>query len=223
MINYRHYKTIIQHNSSRISKYELANIITHGIGVLLCLIFIPFLIRQGFEQSDPAIWFGVIIFGLSIFFVYLSSTAYHIVQEKGLKRQLQIIDHIAIYFLIAGTHTPLILMFLNNSRGQSYLIFLWCLVVIGVIYKLFFFGKYPLGSVIYYVVLAWMAVLILPDMLDQMSEATLYWLLVGGAFYTFGVIFFLWEKLPFHHSIWHVFVMLGGACHYVSIYSAISV
>ena len=206
---------------SKISKYELANIITHGIGVLLCLIFIPNLISQGLEHPDPAVWFGVIIFGLSIFFVYLSSTAYHIVQEKRLKKQLQIIDHIAIYFLIAGTHTPLILMFLNNARGQSYLIFLWCLVTIGVIYKLFYFGKYPLGSVFYYLALAWMAVFTVPDMLDQMNENTLFWLLTGGGFYTFGVIFFLWEKLPFHHSIWHVFVMLGGVCHYLSIYSAI--
>ena len=129
-------------------KDELANVITHGFGALMCLVFIPNLLWAGSKKGDQNLLAGLIIFGVSLFLVYLASTFYHIVQDAQLKYRLRIVDHISIYFLIAGTHTPFLLYYLNNGTGQFYLILLWTLVLIGTIYKLFFFASIFLSNLV---------------------------------------------------------------------------
>ena len=130
------------------------------------------------------------------------------------------LDHISIYFLIAGTHTPLLLLYLDNEVGRFYLILIWALVALGVLYKLFFFGKSELVSVIFYMVLGWMAVFTLPKMYPLMAEGVMQWIIAGGIFYTLGVIFYIWDRLPFNHSIWHLFVIAGSSGHFAAVLTA---
>ena len=197
-------------------KEELANAFTHGIGVVLCLVGVPLLLALGAQQGNGYEVLGLSIFGFSLLLVYLISTIYHSITGPQWKHKLRIADHISIYFLIAGTHTPLLIYFLNNSIGYFYLILLWTLVAIGIAYKLFFFGKLKLLSVLFYLCLGWMAVFTIPPMLDQMPPYCLHWIIIGGIFYTLGVIFYLWETLPYHHAIWHVFVLGGSFGHYMA-------
>ena len=196
---------------------ELASAITHGIGVLLCLVGVPILLGLATKEGT---WFqllGLSIFSFSLLLVYATSTIYHSIAIPRWKSKLQIADHISIYFLIAGTHTPFLLYYLNNSTGHFYLFLLWFLVLIGLIYKLFFFGKFRIFSVLFYLALGWMAVFTIPPMLGDMRNECLQWIIIGGAFYTSGVLFYLWESLPYHHAIWHLFVIGGSLGHYIAL------
>ena len=199
------------------SNEEWASAYTHGIGALLCLIGTPVLLTLGAQKGA---WFeilGLSIFSFSLLLVYATSTIYHSISIPKWKYKLQVADHISIYFLIAGTHTPFLLYYLNNSTGYVYLAILWGLVLFGLFYKLFFFGKFRIFSVLFYLGLGWMAVFTIPPMLDQMTSACLYWIIIGGAFYTAGVLFYLWESLPYHHAIWHLFVIGGSLGHFIAL------
>lgn len=204
---------IINHHEERL------NVWTHAIGVLITVLGIPFLIQSGLKTGNFSFVIGLCIFCLSLLMVYVISTAYHYIEQPKLKYTFQIIDHICIYFLIAGTHTPLLLYYLNNSTGWFYLYLLWGLVFLGILYKIFFFGRFEILSVIFYLAMGWMAIFTVPSMLEEMSSQTLWWIIIGGLFYTFGTIFFLWEKLPFNHAIWHVFVLAGGVGHFIALWS----
>ena len=197
---------------------EAANILTHGFGLVLFLILCPFLVIKGMDLLESRELVGIIIFSLSIILVFATSTIYHSFRQPRLKYIFQIIDHISIYFLIAGTHTPFVFLFVQNDFGKNYLIALWILVLIGIVYKSFFFGTRPLLSVIYYLIMGWLAVLIFPYLLELMPGIAFYWLIGGGVLYTLGVIFYLWEKLPYSHSIWHIFVIGGAIGHYFAVY-----
>lgn len=200
-------------------KEEIVNIWTHAFGILITLIGIPVLIHSGIKTGDFSYLFGLSIFSLSLLAVYIISTVYHYIERPALKYTFQVIDHISIYFLIAGTHTPLLLYYLNNSTGWFYLYLLWGMVLAGIFYKLLFFGRFPWLSVLFYLVMGWMAVFTVPPMLDQMSDRTLLWIIIGGIFYTLGIIFFLWEKLPFNHGIWHLFVLGGSIGHFIALWT----
>ena len=204
------------------SREEFANALTHGLGVLLCLVGIPALLQEAVPNSS---WFqqvGLCVFCTSLLMVYLSSTVYHSLSAERLKRLWHRIDHISIYFLIAGTHTPFLLYFAEAQQAQTFLQLIWGMVAIGVFYKLFFFGRYEWLSVLYYVVLGWMALVTIPAMVSGMSDEVLFWIIAGGLSYTFGVIFFLWEKLPYHHAIWHLFVLGGSAGHFAAMYLTVT-
>ncbi|MEL6924882.1 MAG: hemolysin III family protein, partial [Bacteroidota bacterium] len=121
----------------------------------------------------------------------------------------------------AGTHTPLLLLYLDNGWGIFYLVVLWVMVLCGTLYKIFLFGKYPLASLIFYLVMGWMAVFSLPAMFEAMSAGTFGWLLAGGLSYTVGTIFYAWEKINYSHAIWHLFVIGGTSAHYVSVLLAV--
>ena len=202
---------------SRIEREEFANAITHGLGLLLSLIGVPILLSLGVKGEN---WFqvlGLSIYCFSLLMVYTASTVYHSINHPWYKRAFRKIDHISIYFLIAGTHTPLLVKYLNNGLGTLYLCILWGLVVIGIIYKAFFIHRLKVLSIVFYLGLGWMAVLTLPPMLDQMNDPCFYWILIGGAFYMLGMIFYLWEKIPYSHSIWHLFVIAGSIGHYIAL------
>ncbi len=199
-----------------IDHYEVPNVLTHGFGALLCLIAVPILLWQASFTVDHQQLFGLSVFGGSMFLVYLSSTLYHSARRPRLKYNLQVLDHISIYFLIAGTHTPFLLYYLNNATGWFYLAVLWGMVLVGTLYKLFFFGKLPWFSLIFYIGMGWMAIFTIPHMLDNMSFDCLWWIIAGGISYSVGVIFYQWRKLPYSHAIWHLFVIGGSAGHYLA-------
>ena len=207
---------------SRIEREEFANAITHGFGLLLTLVGVPILLNLGMEGGDSFQVFGLSIYCFSLLMVYTASTVYHSISHPWYKRAFRKIDHIGIYFLIAGTHTPFLIKYLNNGLGTIYLYILWGLVVVGTIYKAFFIHRLKFLSLIFYMGLGWMAVLTIPPMLDQMNDSCFYWIVIGGAFYTLGTIFYVWERIPYSHSIWHLFVIAGSVGHFIAMLYAFS-
>jgi len=200
---------------------ETANALTHGIGLLLALIGMPVLLAMSVQYQHAPQIIGVVVFGFSIFLVYAVSTVYHAVSHPWVKRRLRVADHICIYFLIGGSHTPFVLLYLNNAFGWTFLAILWGLILLGILYKLFFFGQYPWLSLVFYIFLGWTAIFTIPYMMETMSLICLYWIIAGGLCYTLGTIFYSWETLNYHHAIWHLFVIGGSTGHYVALLIAI--
>jgi hemolysin III len=206
----------------RYYKEERFNAITHALGVLLALFFSPFLLKNARENNVPdQLYWGTGLFCLSMIALYAVSTLYHSVHRPGAKRQCRKLDHIAIYLLIAGTHTPFIIRYLDNGKGWLYLAVLWSLLLLGSVGKLFFLEKWERLSLGLYLFMGWMFVFVLPDVLPLMSREVLLWIGVGAFFYTSGVFFFVREKMWYSHSIWHLFVMAGTAGHYVALWKAL--
>ena len=198
------------------ARQEQANTLTHAIGFLLSIIGVPFLLWSTRGEVNAAVWTGLWVFSATLLLVYLVSSLYHYVEEPRLKFMLRKADHISIYILIAGTHTPLLLHYMP---GSWYLIVIWSMAGAGLIYKLFFFGKCEWLSVTFYLVMGWMGVLTIPVMMEQMPLGTLHGIVWGGVSYTVGVVFYAWQKLPYHHAIWHVFVMGGSLGHFLGIWA----
>jgi hemolysin III len=198
-------------------KEELANSLTHGIGVLALLVAVPLLISWTVVQGSVAQIWGVCIFGFSMLLLYTSSTLYHSITEPGLKKTFRLIDHISIFFLIGGSYTPFMLTFLNNQTGYTVLAAVWGLAVIGIVYKLFFIGKNKWFGISLYLVMGWLVVFVGDDIVRQMSGTALIWLIAGGLSYTVGVFFYRKKTMPFHHAIWHIFVLGGTISHYVAL------
>jgi len=198
------------------AQQELASAITHGFGLLLGLFAVPALLIDKYEIANSQLWWGLAVFGFSLLLVYTTSTLYHSVAQPRIKHGLRVADHISIYFLIAGTHTPLLLYYLP---GSYYLTLIWVLVAIGTCYKLFFFDRWEWLSVALYLGMGWMGVLTIPYMMDMMPGATLNGIIIGGVSYTLGVVFYAWRRLPYHHAIWHLFVIGGTAAHFWAIWA----
>ncbi len=193
---------------------DFANILTHSLGLIFFLAATPFLIYQFLQTTSILAVFGISIFCCSLVMVYLSSTIYHSVTTQRSRRILKIIDHICIYFLIAGTHTPLIFLYMDHFYGWIFAAVLWLFVIAGIFYKIFLIGKYQRLSLFLYFMMGWSAVFTLPFMWAFIPGTTLLLLGIGGLFYSLGTIFFVWEKLPYNHAIWHLFVIGGSVSHF---------
>lgn len=194
---------------------EKWNIATHGLGVVLSIPATYFVIAKS-DNSLELI--ASIIFGFSLFILYLASTIYHATRNEDRRAKLRIFDHAAIFVLIAGTYTPICMISLWNSWGPYLLIIIWSVAFLGIILKLFFTGKYDRASTLLYVAMGWIAVFAIKPLLDNVSTTPLLWLLAGGISYTLGAILYSLRKLPFNHAIFHVFVLAGSASHFWMIY-----
>ncbi len=196
---------------------ELANSLTHGIGVLFAVIAIPLLISNSVIHNSLEKIIGVSIYAFSFLLVFSVSTIYHSVFEPDLKKVFKIIDHISIYFLIAGSYTPFILFFSNSQSGIILLATLWTLTFLGTIFKVFFIEKFEIVSVIIYLLMGW-SILIMPStFFELIPNLCLNLIIAGGIFYSAGVVFYLWNKLKYNHAIWHMFVLIGGICHFMAV------
>jgi hemolysin III len=202
---------------------EVANAITHGLGVAFCLVAMPYMIGYAMEFSNPAMVWAVSVFGFGMLMVYLSSTLYHAVQHKNAKRLLRIWDHISIFVLIAGTYTPLVLKFTSPSTALIFLSIMWGIVALGSVLKIFFTGKYKALSVGLYVALGWMAVFIIKPLTANVPSQIWWWMVIGGMAYLLGVAFYLWKKLQYHHAVWHLFVLTGTVTHFFAVYNSIPI
>ena len=159
---------------------EQANIVTHGIGFIISLFGMAYLLNLGLENNASQLeLLSLSIFSFSMVLVYFTSTIYHYSTNPDIRFRLRVLDHISIYFLIAGTHTPFLFYYLNNPTGQFFLILLWGLVALGILYKLFLFGRYQLLSVIFYLFMGWMAIFTMPPMLDQLAPGVLFWVILA--------------------------------------------
>ncbi len=197
---------------------EVYNTLTHLVGVLFCFLGLPILFEIAYLYYDFKIFLGVVLFGFGLFFVYTASTLYHYSKNRKKKSRLQIIDHISIYFLIAGTYTPLVLRYLPAETSFVFLSVIWGLVGLGTVFKLFFTQRFKIVSLILYLLMGWMILFISNPMLETMPKSVLIWVMIGGVFYTSGVYFFVKSNKNYYHAIWHCFVLLGSISHFISIY-----
>lgn len=198
-------------------KEELANSITHGIGIGLSIAGLVILIVLAAREGDVWHIVSVSIYGSSLILLYLASTLYHSFQNPKVKKLLRVFDHIAIYLLIAGTYTPFMLVNLRGPWGWSMFGLIWGLALVGIVFKLFFTGRFEKLSLLIYLGMGWLGVVAAKQMWLEVPTGGLLWLGLGGIFYTLGVIFYRWERLRYHHAVWHVFVLAGSICHYFSV------
>lgn len=196
---------------------EIANSITHGIGLLLSIVGLVVLIVYSVLQGN--IWkiISFTIYGSSLVILYTASTLYHSFPWDKVKRVFQLIDHSAIYFLIAGTYTPFVLVTLRGVWGWTIFGIVWGLAIIGLLYKIMFKTKYEVLSTIFYLLMGWIASVAFVPLYHNLPLKGLIGLIVGGLFYSFGIIFFACKKIPFNHTIWHIFVLGGSISHYFTV------
>lgn len=202
-----------------LDREELANALTHGVGLLFSLIAAPFLVFAATTRGDALAIVGFSIFALSLVLLYGASTAYHLARTPQSKNWMQIVDHSCIFLLIAGSYTPFALVTLRGPWGWSFLAAAWTMALCGIVFKLFFTGRFPMLSNLLYLGMGWMAVIGWEPMTQNLPTGGFEWLILGGLCYTLGVTFFIFdEKVPFFHAVWHLFVLAGSAAHVVAVY-----
>lgn len=196
---------------------ELLNTISHAFGIVFGLIGFFLLLKKNLDKSALAI-FSSALYGISFIVLFSASTLYHYVENFELKAKLRVFDHISIYILIAGTYTPVALITLKSGNGWIIFYIVWGIAFIGSILKLFFTGKYEFISLILYLVMGWLIVFDFQNLLSRTTSLGLWLLILGGGFYTIGIIFYAWKRIPFNHFIWHLFVLGGAISHWFFIY-----
>jgi len=197
---------------------EIANSITHGIGAALATAALTILLVFAALKGDVWSVVSFAIYGTSLVLMYTSSTLYHAFTHKKAKQYFRIMDHSAIFLLIAGTYTPITLLPLRDTNwGWTIFGLIWGMAILGILFKLMFYGKLEKLSVIFYVLMGWLAVIAIKPMLANLPIGLLIWIAIGGLSYTIGIIFYAWNKLPYSHSIWHLFVLGGSIAHFFGI------
>jgi len=197
---------------------EKINIISHAVGVILSIVALVLLVTQASLHGNVWHIVSFSIFGSSLIILYAASTFYHSAKKPALRNRLNIIDHAAIYVLIAGTYTPFTLVTLSGSLGWVIFGISWGLALTGIILKLFFTGKYDLISTIMYVLMGWIIVFAIKPLINNLPFEGLLWLFAGGIFYTFGAILYSIKKIKFNHAIFHIFVLSGSFCHFMTVF-----
>ncbi|MBA4744783.1 MAG: hemolysin III family protein [Muricauda sp.] len=192
---------------------EKLNAYSHALGIILAVIG-SILLFQNDLESIPYMKGSVVAYTSSLIVLFTASTIYHAVQNPKLKRRLRVLDHISIYYLIAGTYTPVCLSVLLPSKGCLLFYLVWGIALFGTILKIFFTGKFEAFSLVLYGVMGWLIVIDLSYLLEHMSSSQLIYLAAGGAFYTIGILFYAVKKIPYNHLIWHFFVLGGAISHW---------
>jgi hemolysin III len=196
---------------------EIANSITHGIGAGLSVAGLTILVVLAAIYGDVWRVVSFSIFGSSLVILYLSSTLYHSFQNPRIKRVLRVLDHAAIYLLIAGSYTPFLLVSMRGVWGWTLFGIVWGMALLGMAFKVFFIGRYEVLATAGYVLMGWLSVFAFKEMLTKVPPGGMIFLIIGGVVYTAGVIFYAWEKLPYNHAIWHLFVLGGSICHFFAV------
>ena len=196
---------------------EVANAVTHGVGAGLSVAAFVVLVVLAAGTGDAWTVVSFTIYGVTLMLMYLASTLYHSIRSPRVKPVLRILDHIAIYLLIAGTYTPFALINLRGGWGWALFGIVWGLALSGAIFKLFNTGRLEILSTAVYVLLGWLIMIAIKPALDAIALMGILWLLIGGCAYTLGLIFYAWGRLPYNHAIWHVFVMGGSTCHFFAV------
>jgi hemolysin III len=196
---------------------EVANTVTHGIGLLLSVAGFVVLLVLAILRGTAWHIVACSVYGASLICLYTASTLYHAVISPRLKRALKIFDHSAIYLLIAGTYTPFLLLQLRGPWGWSLFGVVWGLAFAGILFKFWFVDHFQHLSTAVYVLMGWLVIVAAKPVLAHVPSATLLWLFAGGLFYSTGVIFYVWKRLPYSHAVWHVFVLAGSTCHYFAV------
>jgi hemolysin III len=196
---------------------EQLNAASHGIGALLGIAGLVLLIVFNTNKADWSL-FSVIVYGISLIVLFTASTLYHSMKGEKRKHYFRIIDHISIYFLIAGTYTPVLLITLEKSLGWPLFWTVWGIAAFGVILKLFFTGRFEIFSTLLYLVMGWLIVFDFTNLSEAIGSKGVLWFFAGGLFYTVGIIFYAIHRIPYNHVIWHLFVLAGAIGHFFMIF-----
>ncbi len=201
---------------------QIVDTLTHGAGFLLAIAALVFLTLRASGSADTLRIVACVIFGVSLVLLYGASTLYHALHHTAARRVFQRMDHISIFFLIAGTYTPFCLILLPAAWGWSLFGVVWGIAIIGAGLKLWIGERYELLWVGLYVAMGWIVVVGLKPLLASTPPGGLALLVAGGVAYTAGVLFFVWERLPYNHGVWHLFVMAGSVFHFVAAYQYVA-
>jgi hemolysin III len=193
---------------------EIANSITHGTGVGLSIAALVILLVLAARQGDTWKTVSFSIYGATLIILYLASTLYHAIPHPGFKRFFRVLDHCSIFLLIAGTYTPVTIGVMRGAWGWTLFGVIWALAIVGINLKVFALDRRKKLSLLIYLLMGWMIVIAVKPLLSVLEPASLVWLLIGGACYTLGIIFFVLKKMPYAHSVWHLFVLGGSVCHF---------
>jgi hemolysin III len=201
---------------------EIANSISHGIALLAALMAVPVLISAALDRADPTGIVGASVFAITMVLLYLASTVFHALPPNRAKRVFQILDHSAIYLLIAGTYTPFTLGVLHGTWGWTLFGLVWVMALAGTVFKILGGVRYTKFSTWVYLAMGWLVLIAIEPVWTLVPKWGLFWLLAGGIAYTVGAVFFMAERIRFFHFVWHLFVVMGTACHFVAVlwYSA---
>lgn len=202
-------------------KQELVNSIVHGFGIIFGVVSIPILIAFAIKSDNTPGIIGAAVYGFCFLQLFTCSTLYHGFQHVQAKRIFEILDHISIYFLIAGTYTPFLLIYMYSAFGISLLSILWGLTALGIIFQIFFTGRFRIISTLVYIAMGGIMVVGGRTFFENIPSDILTMILIGCAMYLIGVIFYLWDKYPYNHAVWHFFVLAAAVCHYVAILLAV--
>ncbi len=197
---------------------EKINTISHAIGFILSIVALVLLVTHANLHGNVWHIVSFSIFGASLIILYAASTLYHSAKKSKLRNRLKIIDHASIYVLIAGTYTPFTLVTLKGTIGWVIFGTSWGLALTGIILKLFFTGRYNLNSTIMYVLMGWVIVFVIKPLINNLTLEGLLWLFAGGISYTIGAILYSIKKIKFNHAIFHMFVLMGSFCHFMSVF-----
>ena len=196
---------------------ELASALTHGLGAVAALAGGAVLITLAAIYGNGWQLGTAIVYSITLLLLYVASTLYHAIPHAGAKARLQVFDHCAIYLLIAGTYTPFTLIGLRGPWGWGLFAAIWTLALGGVVFKLFYTGRFKRLSTLIYIAMGWLVIVAIKPMWRSLDGFTLGWLLAGGVFYTLGTYFYHREQVRYSHAIWHLFVIAGSVCHFVSV------
>lgn len=197
---------------------EKINVYSHTLGFVLGVLALILLILKAVNIGTVWHILSFSIYGASIVILFAASTIYHSATDDSKRKKFKIFDHCAIYLLIAGTYTPFCLVTLNGSVGWLLFGVAWTLAIIGIVLKIFFTGRYEIISTLAYVVMGWLIVFAVNPMMEKLPEKGLYWLIMGGILFTVGAVIYAIPKIKFNHAVFHVFVLFGSVCHFISVY-----
>ena len=198
-------------------KEEIANSITHGIGLALAIAGLSVLVVFACLRGSAWHVVSCSIYGSTLVILYLASTLYHSIQNPAAKRILKVFDHCSIYLLIAGSYTPFTIVSLRGGWGWTLFGLIWGMAILGIIFKTFHTGKYENFSLALYLFMGWLVIIAIKPLFSSVPLIGFLWMVAGGLFYTFGVLFYCLDRIPFFHTIWHLFVLGGSTCHFFAV------
>ncbi len=196
---------------------EIANTVTHGLGVILGIVALTLMVVYATMGGDPWRIVSVSIFGATLIIMYVASTLYHAIPFPLAKRFFRVLDHSAIYLLIAGTYTPFLLVNMRGPWGWSLFGVLWGIAAVGCVFKALFTGRWDVVSTLLYIAMGWVALVAIKPMFAMVPMPAIVLMAVGGIVYTLGTIFYAWGRLPYNHAVWHVFVLVASAIHFFAV------
>jgi hemolysin III len=205
------------HERRQTTGEEIANSLTHGVGLLLTIVGLVVMLVAATARGDTRVIVACAVYGITLILLYLASTLYHALALTRARDVFRRLDHAAIYLLIAGTYTPFTLVLLRGPWGWSLFGISWGLAALGITAKAVLGPRWPIVSTTVYILMGWLGVVAVGPMLRHVPVGGLAWLLAGGLLYTGGVAFYAWERVRYAHAVWHLCVLGGSACHYVAV------